>query len=123
MALSPFLFSTLLPGFVAKMEHFWLCTLMSNLSEAEIGFKVIRGHRLLCGCINLIFLGDRAKPHKSFTSSHQELLSKALRRFTLHDPKSLSIISIDIDVCLLELLICSDEPEPCASLGDADVMG
>lgn len=50
-------------------------------------------------------------------------MSKALKSFTLGDAKSLSIISIDFDVCLLELIICSVEPEPCALLGDADVMG
>lgn len=59
---------------------------MSNLSDAEIGFKVIREDRLLCGCINLIFLGDQAKTHKSFTSSHQELLSEAMKGFALDDP-------------------------------------
>ena len=96
---------------------------MSNLSEVEIGFKVIREDRLLCGHINLIFLGDWETPHKSFTSSHQELLSKPLKGFTLDDAKSLSIISIGFDSCLLELITCSDEPKPCALLGAADVMG
>lgn len=33
------------------------------------------------------------------------------------------MISIDFDGCLLELRVCSDEPKPCALLGDADVMG
>lgn len=96
---------------------------MLNLREVEIGLKVIREDRLLCGCINLIFLVHQAKPRKSFTSSHQELLSKALKGFTLDDPKSLFIISTDFDGCLLELIICSDEPKPCALLGDVDVMG
>lgn len=73
-----------------------------NMSGAEIGFKVIREDRLLCGCRNLTFLGDRQKkPHKSFTSTPQELLSKAPKGFTLDDPKSLPLPPLNLmAICL-----------------------
>lgn len=35
---------------------------MSDLSEAEIGCRVVREDRLLGGGMNLLFLGDQAKP-------------------------------------------------------------
>lgn len=65
---------------------------MINLSQVETGFKVLLEDRLLCGCINLVILEYQAKSPKFFTSSHQELPSKAVKDFIRDDPKSFSIL-------------------------------
>lgn len=78
------------------------CALMSNVRETELSFHVTRQDKLLGACRNPI-LGAQAKPHKVFTSSHWDLLLKALKSFA----QSLCPLCPGFDGCLFEILCCS----------------